>query len=95
MELYRVSAFGFLCIGLFGLGYPDRAWVKSREMLEVAQRSSDPYALASASCHAALDNLSRGDGPGAQKHAEEAMALTEAFGFQSLSASATTYQALL
>jgi class 3 adenylate cyclase/tetratricopeptide (TPR) repeat protein/ribosomal protein L40E len=91
LELYRVSAFGFLCIGLFGLGYPDRAWAKSREMLEVAQRSSDPYALASASCFAALDNLSREDGPGAQKHAEEAMALTEAFGFQSLSASATTY----
>jgi predicted ATPase len=60
-------------------------------MLEVARRSSDPYALASASCFAALENLSRGDGPGAQKHAEEAMALTEAFGFQSLSASATTY----
>jgi predicted ATPase len=91
LELHRVSAFGFLYVGLFGLGYPDRAWAKSREMLEVAQRSSDPYALAATSCFAALHNLFRGDGPGAQKHAEEAMALTEAFGFQSLLASATAY----
>jgi len=92
LELRRVSAFGFLYLGLLGLGYPDRAWVISREMLEVAQRSSDPYALAAASCFAAEHNFFRGDGPSAQKHAEEAMTLTEAFGFQSLSASATTYQ---
>jgi predicted ATPase len=91
LELYRVSAYGYLYLGLFWLGYPDRAWEVSREMLEVAQRSSDPYALAATSCFAAQNNLFRGDGPGAQKHAEEAMALTEAFGFQSLSASATTY----
>ena len=39
-ELGRVSSFGFLYFGLFWLGYPDRAWAKSREMLEVAQRSS-------------------------------------------------------
>ena len=59
-------------------------------MLEVAQRSSDPYVLTPASCFAAVHNLVRGDGTAAQKHAEEAMALTEAFGFQSLSAMATT-----
>ena len=34
--------------------------------------------------------LDRGDGPAAQKHAEEAMALTEEFGLPSLSAMATT-----
>ncbi len=33
----------------------------------------------------------RGDGPAAQKHAEEVMALIEAFGYQSLSALATSY----
>src|ERR1700687_3485882 len=40
LELHMVSAFGFLSLGLYGLGYPDRAWAKSRQMLEVAQRSS-------------------------------------------------------
>ena len=39
-----------LSVGLFALGYPDRAWAKSREMLEVAQRSSDPFILADAFC---------------------------------------------
>jgi predicted ATPase len=34
--------------------------------------------------------LGRGDGTAAQKHAEEAMALTEAFGFKSVSPLATT-----
>jgi predicted ATPase len=38
----------------------------------------------------ALHNLIRGDGTAAQKHAEEAMALTEAFGFKSVSPLATT-----
>ena len=50
LELRRVDSFTYLYFGLFGLGYPDRAWAKSREMLEVAQRSSDPYVLAQASC---------------------------------------------
>ena len=59
-------------------------------MLEVAQRSSDPYVLAQASCFVAIHNLVRGDGTAAQKHAEEAMALTEEMGLVSLSAMATT-----
>ena len=85
-ELRRVGSLGHLYFSLFGLGYPDRAWVKSRETLEMAQRSSNPFILAAASCYAAQYNLVRGDGPAAQKHAEEAMALIEAFGFQSFSA---------
>jgi len=72
------------------LGYPDRAWAISREMLEVAQRSSVPSILAQASVYAALHNLVGGDCTAAQKHAEEAMALTEAFGFKSVSPLATT-----
>ena len=59
-------------------------------MLEVAQRSSDPYVLAQASCFAAVHNLVRGDSTAAQKYAEEAMALTEEMGLASLSAVATT-----
>jgi predicted ATPase len=59
-------------------------------MLEMAQRSSDPNVLAQASCFEAMNNLGRGDGTAAQKHAEEAMALTEAFGFKSVSPLATT-----
>ena len=82
LEIRRVDSFGYLYFGLYGLGYPDRAWAKSREMLEVAQRSSDPYILANASCYAAIHNLVRGDGAAAQKHAEEAMALTEADGIR-------------
>ena len=95
LELRRVSSFSFLYFGLYGLGYPDRAWAISREMLEVAQRSSDPYVLAQASCFAAIHNLVRGDGTAAQKHAEEAMALTEEMGLVSLSAMATTVMAPL
>jgi adenylate cyclase len=59
-------------------------------MLEVAQRSSDPNVLAQASCFEAIHNLIRGDGTAAQKHAEEAMALTEERGLVSFSAMATT-----
>ena len=90
LEFGRVNSFGYLFFGLYGLGYPDRAWAKSREMLEVAQRSSDPFILASASSFAAVHNLIRGDGTAAQKYAEEAMALVEEMGFVSFSALATT-----
>jgi class 3 adenylate cyclase/tetratricopeptide (TPR) repeat protein len=90
-ELGRVSSFGFLYFGLFWLGYPDRAWAKSRKMMEVAQRSSVPYVLANASNMAALHNLMRGDGSAAQKCAEEAMAFVEERGLGSLSALVTTW----
>jgi len=90
LELSRVTSFSYLYSGLSGLGYPDRAWAKSREMLEVAQRSSVPYVLTVTSHAAAHHNLRRGDGTAAQKHAEEAMALSEAFGFKSVSPLATT-----
>ena len=91
LELRRVSSFGYLYLGLNQLGYPDRAWVKSLEMMEVAQRSSDPYVLTAASGFAAVHSLMRGDGPAAQKHAEKTMALIEAFGYRSLSELATMY----
>ncbi len=90
-ELCRVCSFGYLYFGLSWLGYPDRAWAKSREMLEVAQRSSDPFILANASNLAALHNLIRGDGSVAQKRAEEAMALVEERGFGSLSELVATW----
>jgi hypothetical protein len=90
-ELPRVSSLSYPHFGLFGLGYPDRAWAKSREMLEVAQRSSNSNVLALASCYAAEHNLIRGDGTAAQKCAEEAMALTEKMGFVSFSAMAITW----
>jgi len=60
-------------------------------MLEVAQRSSDPFILANASNLAALHNLIRGDGSVAQKRAEEAMALVEERGFGSLSELVATW----
>ncbi len=80
-----------LYLGLFGLGYPDRAWAKSREMLEVAQRSSAPYSLAHASLSVAAHHLIRGDNTAAQNCAEEAMVLTEELGLASFSALATTW----
>jgi len=83
-ELRRVASLGQLYFGLYQLGYPDRARVKSRETLEVAQRSSIPQILAVASYRAAQYNLVRGDGSTAQRHAEEAIALGEAFGLRSL-----------
>ena len=91
LELCRITSFGHLYSGLSWLGYPDRAWEISREMMEVAQRSSDPFILANAFNFAALHNLMRGDGSAAQKHAEEATALVEEREFGSLSALATTW----
>jgi class 3 adenylate cyclase/tetratricopeptide (TPR) repeat protein len=90
LEFRRVTSLGYLCFGLYRFGYADRAWAKSREMLEVAQRSSAPLILANASCFAALHHLQCGDSTAAQKHAEEAMVIIEAFGYQSLSGMATT-----
>jgi class 3 adenylate cyclase/tetratricopeptide (TPR) repeat protein len=88
LELRRVDSFSYLYLGLHGLGYPDRAWVKSREMMEVAQRSSDPNVLALASCHSASHHLNQGDSIAAQMCAEQGMALTEV---PSFSAVATFY----
>ena len=91
LEALRLGSFMYLSFGLSWLGYPDRAWAKSREMLEVAQLSSVPYVLAQASYYAALNPLLRGDGATAQKYAEEALALTEELGLATLSTLATTY----
>ena len=91
LEAQRMGAFLFLYFGLYRLGYPDRAWAISREMLGVAQRSSVPYVLAQASCFAAAHHLERGDSMAAQKCAEEAIAArTEKLGLVTLSAIATT-----
>jgi predicted ATPase len=60
-------------------------------MMEVAQRSADPFILANAANFAALHNLMRGDSSAAQKQAEEAMALVEEREFGSLSVLVTTW----
>jgi predicted ATPase len=90
LEVLRLFSLTYLYFGLYELGYPDRAWAKSREMFEVAQRSSAPYVLAHASYLAAGHNLSRRDGTAAQKYAEESMALTDEIGLVTVSALATT-----
>jgi tetratricopeptide (TPR) repeat protein len=90
LEQWRLGSFFFLHSGLLGIGYPDRASAISREMLEVAQRSSAPFVLAQASTYAAFHNLTGGNPTAAQKHAEEAMVLTEELGIVSLSAMATS-----
>jgi class 3 adenylate cyclase/tetratricopeptide (TPR) repeat protein len=91
LEAWRLGALMYLSSGLLWLGYPDRAWAKSREMLELARMSSDPYVLAQAYNYAAILNVLRRDGTAAQKYAEDAMALTEELGLATLSALATTY----
>ena len=91
LEAQRMGSFLFLYFGLYRLGYPDRAWAISHEMLGVAQRSSVPYVLAQASCFAAAHHLERGDNTSAQRCAEEAIAArTEKLGLVTLSAIATT-----
>src|SRR5207245_10158205 len=89
LEANRLDSLFVLYSGLHELGYPDRAWVKSREMLEVGQRSSAPSILAQAYCYAAFHNLIGGTPTVAQRRAEEAMALTEKLGLATLSALAT------
>jgi class 3 adenylate cyclase/tetratricopeptide (TPR) repeat protein len=90
LEISRVGSLHCLSLGLSWLGYPDRAWAKSREMLEMAQRSSNPFVLAQAFGYATLHNLMRGDVIAAQKHAEEARSLVEEMGFVGASTFATT-----
>ena len=90
LEIRRVSSFSYLRTSLSALGYPDRARALSREMLEVAQRSSSPNVLTNAFLSAALHHLARGDGRAAEQRAEEAMALAEETGVASFSAMATT-----
>jgi predicted ATPase len=90
LENSRVSSFGWLHGGLFGLGYPERALAKSREMLEVAQRASNPGVLVFASYQAAYHHLEQGDSTAAQKRAEQVIAVTEELGLASISAMATT-----
>ena len=90
LEAQRVISFFYLYYGVYYLGYPDRAWAISREMLAVAQRSSHPFILAQASAFAALNNLTGGNPTAAQKHAKEAMARTEEMGLASLLAFATS-----
>jgi hypothetical protein len=53
----------YLSTGLSWLGYPDRAWAKSRQMLGVAQRSSVPYVLAQASIIAEAEALWLAENP--------------------------------
>jgi class 3 adenylate cyclase/tetratricopeptide (TPR) repeat protein len=89
LEARRLDSLSFLYFTLRIIGYPDRAWAISREVLEMAQRSSDPNVLAQASCFEAMNNLVLADGTAAQKYAEESMALSEERGLVSLSAMAT------
>ncbi len=90
LEARRLDSRFFLYFTLRIVGYPDRAWAISRQVLETAQRSSDPNVLAQASCFEAMNNLIVGDGTAAQKYAEESMALSEERGLVSFSAFATT-----
>ena len=83
-ELRRVAALSRLYLALHQLGYPDRAWVKSCEMLEVARRSSGAGILTVAYSSVAQYDLMRADPTAAQKHAHEAMVLIETFGLQAI-----------
>ena len=89
LENSRVSSFGWLHGGLFSLGYPERALEKSREMLEVAQRASNPAVFVFASYQAAYHQLEQGDSAAAQERAEQVIAVTEELGLASISAMAT------
>ena len=91
LENSRVSSFGWLHGGLFSLGYPERALAKSREMLEVAERASNPGVLVFASYQAAYHQLEQGYTTAAQKRAEHVMAVTEELGLASISAMATRF----
>ncbi|HZZ08879.1 MAG TPA: AAA family ATPase [Candidatus Binataceae bacterium] len=83
LEFRRIASFGYLSLGLYELGYPDRARAKSREMLAVAQRSSLPFVLANAYGHAAAHNLITGNGAAAQRQTEESLALAQEMGIVS------------
>jgi tetratricopeptide (TPR) repeat protein len=90
LEARRLGGLFHLYLALYGLGYPDRAWAKSCEMMEVAQRSRVPFILAQVSSSVPEHHLLRGDNRTAQKCAEEAMRLSEKVGLVTFSATATT-----
>jgi tetratricopeptide (TPR) repeat protein len=90
LESRRLGGLYHLYLALYGLGYPDRAWAKSREMMEVAQRCPVPFILAQVSSSVSEHHMLRGDNRTAQKRAEEAMALSEKVGLVTFSATATT-----
>ena len=90
LESRRLGGLYHLYLALYGLGYPDRAWAKSGEMMEVAQRCPVPFILAQVSSSVSEHYMLRGDNRTAQKRAEEAMALSEKVGHVTFSATATT-----
>jgi class 3 adenylate cyclase/tetratricopeptide (TPR) repeat protein len=92
LEAQRSGLLAHWYFVLYGLGYPDRAWAKSLEMMEVAQRSA-PFVLAQAYCSLPQHHLVRGDSMTSQKCAEEAMTLSEKLGLVAFSAIATTNHA--
>jgi predicted ATPase len=92
LEARRLGSYHYLFTGLFAIGYPDRAWAKSREMIEVAQRSPEPYVLALANCCLSEHSMARGDNTAAQKYAEEAMARSEKLGRATESAMGATWR---
>ncbi|PWT86080.1 MAG: hypothetical protein C5B58_02005 [Acidobacteria bacterium] len=87
----RMASISFSYYCLYGLGYPDRAWARSREMLELAERSSHSVILTSAWCEAAAHHLLAGDSILAHRYAENAMARAEEMGFVTLLSQATTW----
>jgi DNA-binding winged helix-turn-helix (wHTH) protein/predicted ATPase len=76
-----VACHMYAALGLWALGYPERALRQSRAGLALARKLDDPYSLTFALLHSALLHVQRREGLAAESMAEEALAFALERGF--------------
>jgi predicted ATPase len=77
----KVVSLGFLALGLWYLGYPEQALIRSHEALQLAQELAHPHILVEALAWTAWLHLERGEGPVTQERADAMVALGSEQGF--------------
>ncbi len=76
-----MSCRSYAAEALWGLGYPDKALVRSSEALAIAKERSHPYSVAWALGHVAIVHQLRREAPATQERAEATMMLCKEQGF--------------
>jgi predicted ATPase/class 3 adenylate cyclase len=87
-----VFALSYISHSLWGLGYPDQAVQRSREVLALAQEVQHPFSLALAQDYAAMLQQFRREPPTANTHAEIVLTVCTEQGFAYYLAWATIIQ---
>ena len=82
----------FSSVGLHALGYPDRAWQKVRETLDLARELSRPFNLVVAFFVATWVSIYRREPAEAREHAEAMLALVAEQGYAYFAAVGSVYR---